>query len=68
MSIEGVDSSTWVLIDFGDVVLHVFREDIRGHYALEKLWSDARRVRLPAERLPRVAAPARATRPRQTRA
>jgi ribosome-associated protein len=66
MSVEGVQSSTWVLIDFGDVILHVFREDIRGHYALEKLWSDARRVRLPAERLPRVAAPTRAARPRRT--
>jgi ribosome-associated protein len=61
MSVEGVQSSTWVLIDFGDVILHVFREDIRGHYALEKLWSDARRVRLP-----RVAAPTRAARPRRT--
>lgn len=37
-------------MDFGDVVAHVFRKDVREHYALEKLWADAKRVRLPAER------------------
>ena len=35
-------------MDFGDVVVHIFRSDIRDHYGLEKLWSDAKRVRLPA--------------------
>lgn len=37
-------------MDFGDIVVHVFRSDIREHYALEKLWSDAKRVRLPAQK------------------
>ncbi len=36
-------------MDFGDVVAHVFRKDVREHYALEKLWADAKRVRLPSE-------------------
>lgn len=37
-------------MDFGDVVVHIFLKDIREHYALERLWGDATRVRLPAER------------------
>jgi len=49
LSIEGIASSQWVLMDFGDVVAHVFRSDIREHYALEKLWGDALRVRVPAQ-------------------
>lgn len=49
LSIEGISSSQWVLMDFGDVVAHVFRSDIREHYALEKLWADAPRVRVPAQ-------------------
>lgn len=47
LSIEGIASSRWVLMDFGDVVVHIFRSDIREHYGLEKLWGDAKRVRLP---------------------
>ena len=49
LSIEGLSSSQWVLMDFGDVVAHIFRSDIREHYALEKLWGDAPRVRIPAQ-------------------
>jgi len=43
-SIEGMRSSQWVLMDFGDVIAHVFRQDVRGHYALERLWADAKRI------------------------
>lgn len=46
LSIEGYDSSSWVLTDYGTVVLHVFLEDARGFYALERLWGDAPRVEL----------------------
>jgi len=48
-SIEGKASSQWVLIDFGDVVAHVFRQDARQHYGLERLWADAKRVAVPAK-------------------
>lgn len=38
---EGMARSTWVLLDFGDFVVHVFQEDTRRFYALERLWGDA---------------------------
>lgn len=49
LSLEGTTSGQWVLIDFGDVVAHVFRQDARSHYALERLWSDARNIPIPDE-------------------
>jgi ribosome-associated protein len=47
LSIEGTTSGQWVLLDFGDVVAHIFRRDVRAHYALERLWSDAKEVPIP---------------------
>ncbi len=41
---EGYESGTWVLLDAGSVVVHVFREDLRGYYDLELLWGDAPKV------------------------
>lgn len=38
---EGKQNAEWVLIDFVDVVVHVFQEKFREHYALEELWADA---------------------------
>ncbi len=46
--IEGQAESSWVLMDYGDVVVHIFEEQTRIHYSLEKLWSDAGRVPLTA--------------------
>jgi len=41
---EGVEAARWVLVDLGDVVLHVFDGPMRGYYDLDALWIDARRV------------------------
>ncbi len=46
LSVEGYDSSSWILLDYGSVVVHVFLEDARGFYALERLWGDAPHVEL----------------------
>lgn len=45
---EGYDEALWVLLDFDDVVLHVFLARERDYYALERLWGDARRLELPS--------------------
>ena len=44
VSVEGRQGARWILIDFGDVVVHVFQEDARSMYDLEGLFEDARRV------------------------
>lgn len=44
LGVEGMPSGTWLLMDFGDVVVHIFHEDTRGYYDLETLWIDAARV------------------------
>ena len=42
--VEGFDAARWVLLDLGDVVMHVFRREEREYYNIERLWSDARSV------------------------
>jgi ribosome-associated protein len=49
LSIEGKAPSQWVLMDFGDVVVHIFGQDARRHYGLERLWADAKHVPIPAQ-------------------
>ncbi len=39
---DGYRNSIWILLDYGDVMVHVFREDARNFYSLEGLWSDAK--------------------------
>ena len=48
LGIEGLPESQWVLMDFGDVVVHVFCGELRSYYDLEGLWIDAARVPVPA--------------------
>ncbi len=43
-AIEGLEDAHWVLMDFGDFVVHVFDDETRRFYDLERLWSDAPRV------------------------
>lgn len=47
--VEGLPQGTWVLMDFGDVVVHIFHQDVRGYYDLESLWFDAARVQPPTQ-------------------
>ncbi len=49
LRVEGLREGAWVLLDFGTVVVHIFKKDIREFYALEHLWGDAQRVALPFE-------------------
>lgn len=45
VQVEGLRDATWVLMDYGDFVVHVFLEELRSYYDLEHLWSGAPRVR-----------------------
>lgn len=41
---EGYQSTGWVLIDYGEVIVHIFNEEMRGFYDLERLWKDGKDV------------------------
>jgi ribosome-associated protein len=43
-AVEGLDDARWVLMDFGDFIVHVFSDEARQFYDLERLWSDAPRL------------------------
>ena len=47
--VEGYGTAEWVLVDYGDFVLHVFEDKARKFYDLERLWRDAARVPLPSD-------------------
>ena len=49
LDIEGLKEGNWVVIDYGDVILHVFKEDMRRYYNLDDLWAAAPLVEIPAE-------------------
>ena len=48
--VEGLDGRRWVLLDYVDVVVHVFHEKTREYYLLERLWGDARRIEVADDR------------------
>jgi len=49
LDIEGEQEGKWAVIDYGDVIVHVFQEDVRRHYDLDELWSRAAQVEIPEE-------------------
>ena len=49
LAVEGMNEGRWVLIDYGDVMVHVFQEPVRDFYDLDGLWSEAAEVSIPAE-------------------
>jgi ribosome-associated protein len=49
ISTEGGQSGAWILLDFGDLVVHVMDEETRHHYNLEALWKEGRELELPPE-------------------
>jgi ribosome-associated protein len=44
LGVEGLPHASWLLMDYADVIVHIFHEDTRGYYDLEHLWIDAARV------------------------
>jgi ribosome-associated protein len=49
ISSEGAENGNWILLDYGDLIIHVMDEDTRNFYNLEGLWSGGRELELPAE-------------------
>jgi ribosome-associated protein len=49
VSIEGYDNAEWILMDYGDFIVHVFLPTARSYYDLERLWRHAKTVPAPAE-------------------
>ena len=48
-SVEGYSNADWILMDYGDCLVHVFSETARGYYELERLWKHATELEVPAE-------------------
>ncbi|MDA8296573.1 MAG: ribosome silencing factor [Actinomycetota bacterium] len=55
---EGLDDLKWVLLDYGDFVVHVFEQEARAYYGLERLWADSDRVEFAPEGDDALRAPA----------
>jgi ribosome-associated protein len=51
LHIEGLDNCFWVLLDYGNVIVHIFLEEYRNFYSLESLWADANVLKLEDNKL-----------------
>ncbi len=49
LAVEGVNEGRWVLLDYGDVMVHIFQEPVRNFYDLDGLWSEAEEVAIPEQ-------------------
>lgn len=59
IAVEGVKEGRWALLDYGDVMVHIFQEPVREFYDLEGLWSEAPEIEVPEEYDWKRKAPAR---------
>ena len=51
IDMEGAKEGKWIVIDYGDVIVHVFLEEMRRYYNLDELWSEAKLTKIPAKYL-----------------
>ena len=67
MSVEGSEHANWILMDYSDVIVHIFQADRREFYGLDQLWGDAKKLRITGAQLRRVTLepPARSAAPRR---
>lgn len=47
--IEGYNAAEWILLDYGDFIVHIFEKEARDFYDLQRLWRDASKVEIPAD-------------------
>ena len=51
LGLEGIAAGRWILMDYNDVIVHIFKRGVREHYGLDRLWADTKRVPLPKTRV-----------------
>jgi len=57
LGVEGEKAGRWILLDYDDVIIHVFLESVRTFYDLERLWSETPRLAIPEEMVSMKALP-----------